>query len=63
MLTNLTATPTRWLMRSSNGSLWATEHRYTEAEVKTWQCSQPARRMTLAEEAVVPRGTVRGQRT
>ena len=31
----------RWLMRSSNGSCWATKGRYLAAEVNEWWFAKP----------------------
>lgn len=47
---------TRWIMQSSNGSLWATLWAYTEAEVKTWKCAKPVR--PLLDQSA-PCGTLR----
>ena len=50
---------TRWLMRSSNGSIWATTYMFTEAEVLAFQCARPVRRLTDDEEQDLPPGAVK----
>lgn len=50
---------TRWLMRSSNGSIWATTYMFTEAEVLSFQCARPVRRLTDDEEQDLPAGTIK----
>lgn len=32
---------TRWMMRSSNGSQWATQYRYYRDEVEKWWFAKP----------------------
>ena len=47
---------TRWIMRSHDGSLWATLWAYTEDEVHHWQLSKPVR--PLLDQSV-PCGTIK----
>ena len=48
--TDPTHLKTRWVMRSHDGSLWATLWVYTAAEVGQWQMSKPVR--PLRDDAV-----------
>ena len=52
---------TRWLMRSSNGSIWATTYMFTEAEVLSFQCARPVRRLTDDEEQDLAPGSITRQ--
>ncbi len=48
----------RWVMRSLNGSLWATRDRYTTAQVRKFQLATPVRPIEGIAAHIVKSGTL-----
>lgn len=48
----------RWIMRSLNGSLWATAGKFTTAQVKKFQLAQPVKPLEGLAADIVKPGTL-----
>lgn len=48
----------RWVMRSLNGSLWATKWKYTTAQAQKFMLAQPVKPIQGLAEHIVPYGTL-----
>lgn len=58
MIKDLGIRSARWVMRSHNGSLWATKGRFTTEQVRKFQLSQPVKPIEGLAEHIVPFGTL-----
>jgi len=51
----------RWVMRSSNGSLWATANEYRVGQLYKFLLAKPVAPLTAAQAARIPPGTLTNQ--
>lgn len=58
MIPDLGPRSVRWVMRSLNGSLWATRDKYTTAQAKKFQLAQPVKPIDGLAEHIVKPGTL-----
>ena len=58
MIPDTGASSVRWVMRSLNGSLWATRERYTTAQVRKFQLATPVRPIEGLAAHIVKSGTL-----
>lgn len=53
------AVPTRWVMRSLNGSRWATMNEYTRDEAMSFSLSVPVERINPYSDKLILPGTIK----